>query len=239
MKKLALILFGICCVFGLAAQDLERATHYNAWYTFSGKHVLGKEWNLHTFAQVRRNQILLHWQQSYLQLALSKNVSKKVNLAVGSGWVHFFPYGDFRAKYSFNELRVWEQISFKTKLNKLLIHNRLRWEHRYLERKYAHSDGEYAFDYFMYKNRFRYRLLLKYPIKKIHIVLSNEGFLDLGKNTFDHISQNRFIGTIEKSLGKNIKGNFGYMYQHIWKGKDRSKLETNHTLLLGISYTLK
>ncbi|MGB0524428.1 MAG: DUF2490 domain-containing protein [Flammeovirgaceae bacterium] len=238
MKNLVIMLSLIFGAFSVCAQSMETATHYNAWYTLSTSKKLNETWSIHGLGQVRRNQLVLHWQQSYLQLALAKKITPKLSVAAGIGWVHFFPYGDFRAKYAFNEPRIWEEVAYNIKTEKWTIHQRLRWEHRFLERKYATSEGVYKFDEFMYKNRGRYRLLLKRPLKKFSLDVSNELFWDWGENSFNHISQNRFIATIGKRLNKQLNGKVGYMYQTIWKGKERDKIEHNHTLILTFSIQL-
>lgn len=237
MKNFVLILL-LLSVFETKAQEFQKATHYNAWYSLHTNIKLTNEWDLSGLVQTRHNQVVTHWQQTYLQLAISRKLHPNFDMALGTGWVHFFPYGEFKANYAFNELRIWEQLAYKFKIKKLLIHHRFRWEHRYLERKALNIEGSYQFTEFMYKNRLRYRLLLKYPTGKWSISISNEGFLDLGNNTFNNISQNRFVGTVGKKLNKSTTGTLGYMYQTIWKGGNRNKLERNHTLLVGLSINL-
>jgi len=225
--------------FHLTAQTLEKAQHYHTWFSLTSKMNLKNDWSINGLAHIRRHQMLVDWQQTYLQVAVSKKIQPNLSVAAGVGWVRFLPYGDFKAKYAFNEFRIWEQFSHQFKIGKSTIQNRFRWEHRYLERKNVTQTDVYSFERFMYKNRIRHRLLWKRPLGKISLSVSNELFLDTGEITFNHISQNRFITSFGKKISDNLRGSLGYMHQMIWKGKDRNKLEYNHTLLVGLNFLIK
>ena len=91
-----------------------------------------------------------------------------------------------------------------------------------------------------YKNRYRYRFGLKYPLpialsgsKKLALNLSNELFFT---DTEPYFERNRILGGIEFKLSEFTSIQLGYLHQLDYKIND----ETGRDFIqLGISFDLK
>ena len=87
-----------------------------------------------------------------------------------------------------------------------------------------------------YKNRYRYRIGLKYPVtksRKITLNLSNELFFTDSEPYFE---RNRILGSIDYKLSEFTTLQIGYLHQLDYKINDETGRDF---MVLGLSFELK
>jgi hypothetical protein len=132
-----------------------------------------------------------------------------VGLACGS-YQTFKEGGNFELPKNNNEFRLWPQIILSQKLNRLKIEHRYRAEFRFT------SNG--------FRNRFRYRLGLSYPIIQKNslntsIYLNNEIFFTDNEPYFE---RNRIAFGIQHMISKKSTFLLGYLHQFDYKINDET-----------------
>jgi hypothetical protein len=141
------------------------------------------------------------------QYQLDPNLN--VGLACGS-YQTFKEGGNFELPKNNNEFRLWPQIILSQKLNRLKIEHRYRAEFRFT------SNG--------FRNRFRYRLGLSYPIIQKNslntsIYLNNEIFFTDNEPYFE---RNRIAFGIQHMISKKSTFLIGYLHQFDYKINDET-----------------
>ncbi len=139
-----------------ASAQKEISTQFNSWYMYFGNHRLNNRWGIHTEYQWRREGIGETWQQSLLRVGADYHANDKNTLTAGYAWVVTYPYGDQPVAATFTEHRIWQQWITQHQSGPLYVHHRYRLEQRFLEQP--------AEDKYVFRQRFRYRLLLTLPI---------------------------------------------------------------------------
>ncbi|RYD71567.1 MAG: DUF2490 domain-containing protein [Sphingobacteriales bacterium] len=209
----------------------------NAWFMYFGDHNLTQKWGIHTEAQIRRAEIVETWQQLLLRGGINYNFSKNLMGTLGYAFVQTHPYGDFPVSEAFPEHRIYEQLQFKNKENKVGLLHRYR-----LEQRWVKPAGK---DTFVYTNRVRYMFRAVLPLTKraaadtgFYLAAYDEVFVNFGKNVqFNIFDQNRLGFALGYKFSKNIALEAGYLNQIIQKANGKI-LEYNHTLQLGLTYNL-
>jgi hypothetical protein len=223
----------------------------NAWYQYFGNYQLYQKWGLYTDVQARRTSIQLanpfaDPQQFMIRSALTHQISKPFQLAIGYAHVPSFPYGDYPQEKTSKENRIFQQILFKKELGKFRLEQRVRLEQRFIGKG----------DEREYKNRVRYQIQLEAPLLKksldekgLYLSIYDEPFIgfggSVGSNIFD---QNRVGAAIGYAFAKQFKVELGYMNQLVAHSKKQIEKETgklgkvyevNHTLLIALRVNLK
>ncbi len=221
------------CLVGLVLVStfaMAQADHNaNAWFMYFGDHPIAKSrFGVHLEGQWRRADVGLTWQQLLLRPALNFQLNQKVMLTGGYGFVETHRYGDFPARASFLEHRIFEQANITQKLFGLDWQNRLRLEQR-------HILGSAA----RYENRFRYMLRTSVPLpvsggKKYYLGLYNEIFYNFGKNvSFNVFDQNRAYIALGRNLKHQTRIEVGFLEQTLQQRNGRV-FEHNHTFQIAI-----
>ncbi len=224
----------------LMAQRLH-TSNSNGWYMYMGNHPINDKWGIHLEAQLRRNDIVSDGQQLLLRGGINYYLSKQTTATAGYCFVETYPYGEFAAKSSFPEHRIWEQLQYKSQLGRVECVNRLRLEQRFVHSPTMQSDSTYAAGDAVYSNRFRVLNRFSIPFKgktiedkSFYLSFYDELFVNFGKkvamNIFD---QNRAYAAIGYKIPKVGRLELGYMLQTVVKG-DGIKIEDNHTLQVGL-----
>lgn len=219
------LLLPLLFVFTLSAETDNNA---HAWYNYFGDHPLGNSrFGVHLEGQWRRADMGLSWQQLLLRPAINYQLTKKVMLTGGYGYINTYRYDEHPFKETFPEHRTFEQAQINQKFLGLEWQNRLRLEQRHLLGYAAR-----------YENRFRYMLRTNVPIpghgKRYYIGLYDEIFYNFGKNVQANVfDQNRAYIALGRQMKHQTRVEVGFMEQTI---QQRSGLvyEHNHTLMVSI-----
>lgn len=245
MKKIFLTL----CFVGISIITKSQNTRlidYNSigWYnTFVTKKITDK-WSGHLEYQWRRDEFILHGQQSLLRVGANYKLNQKLLLRVGYGWIETYPYGSINlqaAGKTFTEHRTFQALLLNDRVNSLEIQHRFMLEQRWIGR-FTKPDIELEDDY-VYVNRMRYMLRLQMPLGKkeledrtFYMAMYDEIFIQFGENVQENIfDQNRLSGLIGYKLNKNFKLELGYLNQSVLLGREiggRNILQKNNGFII-------
>jgi hypothetical protein len=237
---LALLLLGSLDAFAQSPRTF--GNNQNAWFMYFGDHKFSPKWGVHLEAQLRRSDGVKNGQQLLLRTGINYHFTPAAFATVGYCFVETYPYGEFPAKSTFPENRLWEQIQLKQAVGRVEVVSRFRLEQRYVKSPVSDGNGSFEPGPDVYSNRFRLLTRGSIPLKGKSIVdkswyltAYDEMFVSYGKkvalNIFD---QNRAYVALGYRLPKIGRLELGYMTQLIFKG-DGVKVERNHTLMFGLS----
>lgn len=245
MKKYILVLYFISVTLAVNSQN-TRIIDYNliGWYnTFITKKITDK-WSTHTEYQWRRDDFILHGQQSLLRVGINYKFNPKLLARVGYGWIETYPYGSINlqaAGKTFTEHRAFQALLLNDEMGILELQHRLMLEQRWIGR-YTKPDIKSEDDY-VYVNRIRYLLRLQIPIgkklmedKTIYAAMYDELFIQFGKNVQENVfDQNRLGALIGYKLNKYFKLELGYLNQTVLLGREiegRNVLQKNNGFIV-------
>jgi hypothetical protein len=215
----------------------------NVWFSPSSTIKLHKYLGLYVEGQLRFHQ-LVHNQQHQARTGLEVYINDYVSLMpVGYVYTWNFKYGKFPAAIPENEHRMFEQVVVKLKAGRLNLNNRFRLEQRWIEHNVISNEGVISRQNWVYKNRFRYRLLANVPINKSKMEAKtfffsvwDEMFVSFGKNvTYTLPDQNRIYFGFGYKFNASGTVSLGYMNQYLLS-KNGTKAESNHTPFINFNY---
>jgi hypothetical protein len=215
----------------------------NLWVQYNGDHTIKKSrWGVHLEGQWRRSNVGLTWQQYQLRPGVNFQLSKSVALTLGYAFTETYRYGDFPALHRFPEHRVYEQVLYTRRIDKLDFANRFRLEQRNIGVPVAQADGTYEIDSYRYENRFRYQLRTNIPLsfdnRKNYIGIYDEIMFNFGKNVYKNVfDQNRAFISFGRNLGHETRAEIGFLEQTIQR-RGGVIYEHNHTLQFVINCRL-
>lgn len=216
----ALILFSVNAVF-------SQSNTIGSWNILNIKYQYSERLILFGEGQIRSLSFYNNFHYFEYKGGFTFKLHPNTLFTLGSGnYQTFKEGGNFIRPKNNDELRIWPQITLFQTVNRLTIEHRYRLEMRWT------SNG--------YKNRYRYRLALKYPVpialsgsKKLAVNLSNELFFTDSEPYFE---RNRILAGIEYKLSEFTSIQLGYLHQLDYKIND----ETGRDFLqLGLSFELK
>lgn len=230
MKKHILVLYFIGVLLNAKSQN-TRLIDYNSigWYnTFITKKITEK-WGAHLEYQWRRDEFILHGQQSLLRAGINYKVNQKLMFRAGYGWIETYPYGTINlqtAGKTFTEHRSFQAAILNDQISSIEIQHRFMLEQRWIGR-YTKPDLNTEDDY-VNVNRMRYMLRLQMPLgkkqivdKTFYVAMYNEIFIQFGKNVQENIfDQNRIGILLGYKLNKNFKLELGYLNQTLLFGRE-------------------
>ena len=230
MKKIFFTFCYLVITFTTKAQN-TRIIDYNSigWYNaFITKKITDK-WSAHLEYQWRRDEFILHGQQSLLRTGINYKVNSKLLVRVGYAWIETFPYGSINlqaAGKTFTEHRAFQALLINDQMGALEIQHRFMLEQRWIGR-YKKPDIIIEDDY-VHVNRMRYMLRLQMPLgkkliedKTFYVAMYNEIFVQFGENVQENIfDQNRLGALIGYKLNKYFKLELGYLNQTVLFGRE-------------------
>lgn len=153
--------------------------------------------------------------------------NKQISFTLAAGnYQTYKEGGNFKVPKNNNEFRLWPQICLFQQINQIHIEQRYRAELRWT------SNG--------YRNRFRYRVGLSYPIGKKQqgvspflFQLSNELFFT---NRATYFERNRLQSTLSYKMTPKSSLQMGYIHQFDYKINDETGRDF---LVMGFYYELK
>jgi hypothetical protein len=218
---------------GFSQSSKSVTTQEQLWFGYLNQTRLSKHWGTWTDIHLRtKDNFVNNLSQFIARVGATYYVSNATKLTLGYAFVNHFP-ADNHQNISQPEHRIWQQVQWHTKYQKIRTMQWLRLEER-LRHKIKNND-ELATGY-NFNWRFRYNFYLQVPLSKkgllpntVSFVFNDEIHINAGKsivyNTFD---QNRlFIGfAYHTSESDNLQ--FGYMnvFQQLAAGNQYRSLNT-------------
>ncbi|TAD92080.1 MAG: DUF2490 domain-containing protein [Bacteroidetes bacterium] len=192
---------------------LAQRFNLGSWNILNLKYNHHKKWSFFGEAQLRSlkfyNNFHYYEYKGGVNYGLSKNVS--LTLAAGS-YQTYAEGGDFVLPKNNDEFRIWPQVTLFQALGKLKVEQRYRAELRFT------SNG--------YRNRFRYRIGLGYPIGKekngyqpFKISASNEIFFT---NRAAYFERNRVLLAVAYKPSKATTLQLGFLSQFDYRINDET-----------------
>jgi len=185
----------------LAQQDLT-----GNWLMYFGTNRFTDKWSIHTEFQYRNHTFSpTNPEQLLLRTGLNFHYSKKATVTLGYAYVPSYIYESEQKSPEIEESRIWQQFILTNSVG------RIKFEHRYrLEQRFIGN---------IYKNRFRYRLMLFIPLNKkkiekgaLFLGLYDEVFVNSKQVFFD---RNRLYGALGYQFTKDIGLQVGYLHQRV------------------------
>ncbi len=164
------------------------------------------KWSIHTEFQYRNHTFSpTNPEQLLLRTGLNFHYSKKATVTLGYAYVPSYIYESEQKSPEIEESRIWQQFILTNSVG------RIKFEHRYrLEQRFIGN---------IYKNRFRYRLMLFIPLNKkkiekgaLFLGLYDEVFVNSKQVFFD---RNRLYGALGYQFTKDIGLQVGYLHQRV------------------------
>lgn len=187
-----------------------------SWNIFNVKYNLTKRWSLFSEAQLR--SLGFYYNFHYHEIKGGANFALNENVLftfAGGNYQTYSENGSFALPKNNNEIRLWPQITLNQKIGKLKLEHRYRAEMRFT------SNG--------YRNRFRYRLGITFPLSfldskqsKIHFTCNNELFFTDNEPYFE---RNRSFLGIQYNVSKKSTLQLGYIHQFDYKINDETGLD--------------
>lgn len=204
MKKLiAVILLITSSQISFAQNDGQE--DLGSWFMLFTNNRISEKMSIHAEAQYRSYEVGTNFNQLLLRTALNYKLSDKAIASLG--YIYITTDGTFEEpqdEENIKEHRIYQQFILKNKVGKLEFSHRYRLEQRFIDSPLNGTDTQH---------RARYFLRVTHPLhKSLYATAYNEVFLNLQGDTF---SQNRLYGALGYTFNKNIRGELGFLKNHI------------------------
>ncbi len=221
------------CVFGIAPFILfgyfpafSQAFDLGSWNILNVKYNHSEKLSFFAEGQLRSLKFYNHFHYYEYKGGINYKVHKQVMLSLGFGSYQTYKEGgDFVLPKNNNEFRIWHQILLNQPFGKLRIEQRYRMECRFTQNGY--------------RNRYRYRLGISYPLGKekndyfpFQISVSDELFFTENEPYFE---RNRLFFSFNYKPSKTTSIQIGYLHQFDYKIDDETGRDF---LVIGFYYEL-
>jgi hypothetical protein len=184
-----------------------------SWNIINTKYSINDKWSVFGEAQLRSLMFYNNFHYYEYKGGINFKVHKSLKLTLGAGSYQTYKEGgDFVLPKNNDEFRLWPQVILFQTVGEFKLEQRYRAECRFT------SNG--------YRNRFRYRLGLSYPIgkerneyKPFIVSASNEIFFTDREPYFE---RNRLLFTFNYKPAKSITLQVGYIHQFDYKINDET-----------------
>ncbi|MEY3397525.1 MAG: hypothetical protein RL220_119 [Bacteroidota bacterium] len=212
---LALVLFS-------ALQSFAQESDLGSWNILNIRYRMNSSLSFFGETQLRSLQFYDHFHYYEYKGGIQIEMNKQVSAALGLGsYQTYREGGDFVTPKNNDEFRLWPQISFHQSIGKLRVEHRYRSEFRFT------SNG--------YRNRFRLRIGISYPLGKVkdgrqpfQISANNELFFTDKEPFFE---RNRLLISGQYRPVKTLAFQAGYLHQFDYRINDETGRDF---LVLGI-----
>lgn len=217
-----LFLVVLFCIIQHAFSQNSINKQYQNWTQYFINIRFAERWSANADTWYRWKDISGQKFQTGVRGSFTYHFKQPVTLTVGYAYFLHFPI-DNGATITRHEHRPWQQLSINSKLGRLQMMHRYRFEQRWIEKASNTALlGGYAFNF-----RGRYQLNLQYPLNKkeitqgtLYAIAFNEIFVNFGKEiVYNYFDQNR----IGFGLGFQITKSFAatLVYQYIWQQRTK------------------
>lgn len=199
------------------------------WACYFTNTRIGRRYSLVTEAEVHTKQWARRWAEQVLDLGITNRLNEKWRVGIGAAWYRSAQYYD--TFFFKNEWRLWQDAAFSLHGEKLVFHQRLRVEERWLQEM---QDGK-KLDSYEFITRMRYRLEWQKPLcsGKITPVVGNEFMFNP-----TYWNSNRFLDQNRTWIGINLKltktTSLQGHYLKIFQWRTKNTLEDQNIIRLNI-----
>ncbi|GIV43231.1 MAG: hypothetical protein KatS3mg035_0354 [Bacteroidia bacterium] len=193
-----------------------------SWNILNVKYELDKSWSYVGEAQLRSLLFYNHFHYYEYKGFINKKWNDELITSLGIGSYQTFKEGgNFMKPKNADELRISPQIITIQNFHSIQLEHRYRMELRFINKGY--------------KNRFRYRLNLKYSFPKIPVscFLNNEIFFGTQAPYFE---RNRSSFVIQYKISHFLSYQLGFLYQFDYKINDETG---RNFIVIGALWDLK
>lgn len=206
-----IIYFSACYIVQAQTPQKIINTQYQSWFSINSTVRLKNKWGFVADVHERRNDFI---SKPYFHFArVGINYWLKDNITLTAGYAHLWLSPTVSGWHTYaNENRIYEQAQIVTKINKVIVLQRLRIEQRW-QQKIVNNEATHNNKF---TDRFRYLLSFTVPVVKNlkypSLVISDELCVQFGKeivyNTFD---QNRLFVGLKQTINKALNFDMGYI----------------------------
>ena len=176
------------------------------WIMYFGTNKISDRLSIHSEVQYRNYTISpTNIEQLLLRTGLNYHIKPNLSATIGYAHIGNHTYQSERKSPEIEEHRIWQQFLTTNKIGRFKFEHRYRVEERFIEKDF--------------KTRFRYRLMMFYPLNRklletgsVYIGIYNELFINGVKTFFD---RNRLYGGIGYKYDKNIEFQIGLLRQEV------------------------
>ncbi len=209
MKKIALLLL-FTAFSNLAKAQTEGL---GSWNILNVKYNFNKKWSVFVEGQIRSLKFYDNFHYHEIKGGINYRIHPNVQLTIAAGDYDTYKEGGTFIKPKNNdEFRLWNQVQFNHSVNKLKLEQRYRAEMRWTVKGY--------------RNRFRYRTGLSYPLgkpkdnlQKWMIGANNELFFT---DKAPYFERNRSSIFVNYRQSKTTSFQLGYLNQFDYKINDET-----------------
>ena len=192
----------LSCLVSLSAQSGPLGT----WTILNAKLSLDKRWSLFGEGQLRSVRFYDDFFYFEIKGGVTYNLNENMSLTLGTGRYHTYNTskpGNFVEPLAQGETRTWVQLAMEQYLD------RVHFDHRYRAEQRFTTNG--------YRNRFRYRINVFFPINRRELVpktfyasISDEVFFT---DKAPYYERNRFFAGLGYKATSKLAFQAGYMRQ--------------------------
>jgi hypothetical protein len=197
-----------------------------SWNIVNVKYNHNKTWSGFAEAQLRSLKFYDNYHYYEVKGGVNYKAFKNLQFTLAAGSYQTYKEGgNFKLPKNNNEFRLWPQVLLTQEIKKLKVEQRYRWELRWT------SNG--------YRNRFRYRLGVTYPLgttkngyQPIILSVNNEVFFG---NKEPYFERNRIQANLQYKINKLVALQLGYLHQFDYRINDEIGRDF---LVIGFYYEL-
>jgi hypothetical protein len=240
MNKQFIIGFSFCTIlifsFTVNSQTNTKNPYSNSWFMFMSQITTQKKWASTIELHERTGKFLNDHGQILIRPSLDYIFNSNISASLGYTFIHNDPYTYSNFSVPINENNCWEQLLFKFKISNLILQNRIRLEHRWIE-KVSLINDEKVIEGYQFKNRFRFRFDVQHKLfqirsKDVFCHGFNEIWLGLDNEfKLPNLSRNWVYIGLGLKIDENSNLQFGYMRQ-----LDLVDLNTYQTDIIQLTY---
>ena len=196
--------FFIVFVLGILFSNSQEDT--GNWIMYFGTNKISDKLSIHSELQYRNHTISpTNIEQLLLRTGLNYHIKPHASATIGYAHIGNHTYESNRKSPEVEEHRIWQQFLTTNKIGRIKFEHRYRIEERFIEKDF--------------KTRFRYRIMLFYPLNRklletgaMYLGVYNELFINGEKTFFD---RNRLYGGIGYKYSQNIEFQIGLLRQEV------------------------
>jgi len=196
--------FFIVFVLGILFSNSQEDT--GNWIMYFGTNKISDKLSIHSELQHRNHTISpTNIEQLLLRTGLNYHIKPNASATIGYAYIGNHTYESNRNSPEVEEHRIWQQFLTTNKIGRIKFEHRYRIEERFIEKDF--------------KTRFRYRIMLFYPLNRklfetgtIYLGIYNELFINGEKTFFD---RNRLYGGIGYKYSQNTEFQIGLLRQEV------------------------
>lgn len=208
-KTLAITVLTLTLFSNIAKAQNVTQGNVNSWFLLMNRFYLSDKFTVSNELHERTGQILNDQATFIVRPSIDYSLNNNTELSVGYSYVRSWPYAPYSLPIAINEHNIWEQALFKFTTGKVLIQNRIRFEHRFIDNiELEPNQNGYIIDGSNFRNRFRFRFNISFDIAKV-----NDGKHSIFFHAFDELWINQSDNLMPESYGRNwIYTGLGYKF---------------------------